>query len=148
MTPDPSHARPDRAADRNADIVVSAVVFRDERGRVLTVRKAGTRRFMLPGGKREKGETAQQTAIRECAEELGLELDPGRLTPLGVFLGDAANEPGHSLESSVFTHPLEGAPVAASEIAELRWLDPSQPLPGDLAPMLEHHVLPTLEARD
>jgi len=138
---------PVNAPDRPADIVVSAVVFRDDRGRVLTVRKAGTQRFMLPGGKREPGETAAQTAIRECAEELGLELDPDRLSVLGVFLGDAANEPGHSLHSSVFTHPLESEPAAAAEIAELRWLDPSQPLPDDLAPMLEHHALPALAAR-
>ncbi len=140
MTRDNPHA----ATDPTADIVVSAVVFRDDDGRVLTVRKAGTQRFMLPGGKREPGETAAQTAIRECSEELGLTLDPARLTPLGVFLGDAANEPGRSLHSSVFTHPLEGAPTAAAEIAELRWLDPTQPLPDDLAPMLEHHVLPAL----
>ena len=142
---------PNRAPDREAligttlDIVVSAVVFRDDDGRILTVRKAGTQRFMLPGGKREPGETAAQTAIRECSEELGLTLDPARLTPLGVFLGDAANEPGRSLHSSVFTHPLEGAPTAAAEIAELRWLDPTQQLPDDLAPMLEHHVLAALE---
>lgn len=128
------------------DIVVSAVVLRDSDGRILTVRKTGTQRFMLPGGKREPGETAAQTAIRECAEELGLVLDPSRLIPLGEFVGDAANEPGLTLGSSVFTHPLVGSPVAAAEIAELRWLDPSQSLPRDLAPMLEHHVLPTLEA--
>lgn len=139
MTPDASHA--------TADIVVSAVVFRDNRGRVLTVRKAGTQRFMLPGGKRELGETAAQTAIRECAEELGLALNPDRLSALGVFLGEAANEPGLTLHSSVFMHPLEGEPTAAAEIAELRWLDPSRPLPDDLAPMLEHHVLPLLQLR-
>jgi len=129
------------------DLVVSAVVLRDASGRIVTVRKAGTQRFMLPGGKPEPGETAAQAAIRECAEELGLTLDPGRLTALGVFTADAANEPGLTLEGSVFEHPLEGEPRAAAEIAELRWLDPAQPLPSDLAPLLEHHVLPMLESR-
>ncbi len=141
----PDRAR-DRAPHRTPDIVVSAVVLRDAQGRILTVRKAGTTRFMLPGGKPEPGETAAQAAIRECAEELGLMLEPGRLTTLGVFIADAANEPGLTLEGSVFEHPLRGEPRAAAEIAELRWLDPSQPLPNNLAPLLEHHVLPMLAA--
>jgi len=99
---------------------------------------------MLPGGKPEPGESAAQAAIRECAEELGLKLGREQLTALGVFTADAANEPGLTLEGSVFEHPLPGEPRAAAEIAELRWLEPTQPLPYDLAPLLEPHVLPTL----
>ncbi len=133
--------------DRAVHFIVSAVVLRDASGRIVTVRKAGTSRFMLPGGKPELGESAAQAAIRECAEELGLALNLDHLTALGVFTADAANEPGLTLEGSVFEHPLHGEPRAAAEIAELRWLDPSQPLPDDLAPLLEHHVLPHLGAR-
>ena len=128
-------------------ITVSAVVLRDEDGRVLTVRKRGTSRFMLVGGKPEGDETPGRTAIRECAEETGLVLDPARLELLGTFTSDAANEPGFRLVSTVFTHPLDGTPQVAAEIAEARWLDPSQPLPGDLAPMLEFNVLPLLAPR-
>ncbi|MDH3061643.1 NUDIX domain-containing protein, partial [Gordonia alkanivorans] len=58
----------------SAVIRVSAVVLRDSTGAVLTVRKRGTTRFMFPGGKPEPGESALQTAIRECREELQLEL--------------------------------------------------------------------------
>jgi 8-oxo-dGTP diphosphatase len=156
MTPGPdattsdattSDATASDTAAATPDLVVSAVVLRDASGRIVTVRKAGTQRFMLPGGKPEPGETAAQAAIRECAEELGLTLDPSLLTSLGVFTADAANEPGLTLEGSVFEHPLEGEPRAAAEIAELRWLDPAHPLPSDLAPLLEHHVLPMLESR-
>ena len=46
-------------------IHVSAVVFRDEQDKVLTVRKHGTSKFMFPGGKPEPGESAVETAIRE-----------------------------------------------------------------------------------
>ena len=55
-------------------IVVTGVVVQDDAGRVLTVRKRGTQRFMLPGGKLEDGETFAQTASREVEEELGREL--------------------------------------------------------------------------
>jgi 8-oxo-dGTP pyrophosphatase MutT (NUDIX family) len=101
---------------------------------------------MLPGGKREAGESGADAAVRECAEELGLRLDPGGLTALGTFMARAANEPGLMVEGAVFEHPLRGQPRAAAEIAELRWLDLTLPLPADLAPLLEHHVLPALAA--
>lgn len=127
-------------------IRVSAVVLRDASGRVLTVRKRGTSRFMLPGGKPEVGETAAETALRETHEELGVVLDPARLEPLGVFHSAAANEPDHRLESTVFTHPPVEIAGPAAEIAELRWLDPAAELPDDLAPMLRDNVLPALAA--
>ena len=133
-------------APTSPDIVVSAVVLRNDEGHILTVRKEGTSRFMLPGGKREQGETAADAAIRECREELGISLELDSLAHLGTFLADAANEPGLVVEGAVFAHRLVGAPRAAAEIAELRWLDPSAPRPRDLAPLLEHHVLPVLTA--
>src|SRR5699024_9883355 len=51
-----------------------------ESAELLTVRKQGTSRFMLPGGKLDPGEDAQQAAVREVAEELGLTIDSGDLT--------------------------------------------------------------------
>lgn len=124
-------------------LVVAAVAF--VRGdHVLTVRKAGTERFMLVGGKLEPGEDPRAAAVREAKEEVGLVVDDLEL--LGEFWADAANEPGHTLESTVFASEATGDPVAAAEIAEIRWT----PLDGghaDLAPLLEHHVLPVLRAR-
>ncbi|TWG98990.1 uridine kinase, partial [Nocardioides sp. J9] len=75
-------------------IVVAAVALvRD--GAVLTVRKRGTSRFMLVGGKLEPGEDARDAAVREAREEVGLELADVEL--LGEYVSDAANEPGHRL---------------------------------------------------
>ena len=126
-------------------IRVSAVVLRDADGQVLTVRKRSTSRFMLPGGKPEPGESAAEAAVRECAEEVGAVLDLGSLRRIGVFLADAANEPGWKIEGTVFEHPFVGITGSAAEIEEMRWLDPAlHPLPGDLAPLLEHFVLPAI----
>jgi 8-oxo-dGTP pyrophosphatase MutT (NUDIX family) len=124
-------------------IVVAGVCLRDDAGRVLSVRKAGTRRFMLPGGKLEPGESAAEAAVREVREEIGLVLDEVRL--LGEFTSDTANEPGVVLESTVFTAELTGTPRAAAEIAELRWID-ADATGDDLAPLLRDHVLPALAA--
>ena len=121
-------------------IVVAAVALvRD--GHVLTVRKRGTERFMLVGGKLEPGESAYDAALREAREEVGLVL--GSATLLGEFLSEAANEPGHTLHSTVFWVESDAEPVAAAEIAEVRWT-PLVDHPDDLAPMLEHHVLPMI----
>ncbi len=123
-------------------IVVAAVALvRD--GCVLTVRKRGTHRFMLVGGKLEPGESAREAALRETYEEVGLRIEDAVL--LGEFLSEAANEPGHSLHSTVFLVDSDDEPVAAAEIAEVRWT-PLRDHPDDLAPMLEHHVLPVLLA--
>lgn len=123
--------------------MVAAVCLRDDAGRLLAVRKHGTTRFMQPGGKLEPGETPAQAAVREVREELGLDVE---VRFLGEFVTDTANEPGAVLESTVFTAELTGEPVAAAEIAELRWVEPDATDP-DLAPLLRDHVLPVLAAR-
>lgn len=131
-------------------IRVAAVVFRDGEGRVLTVRKRDTERFMLPGGKPEAGEEFIDTAAREVDEELGLDVTPDDLDVLGRFSSDAANEPGHVLESHVFTYRgvLTQVPAVAAEIDELRWFTEAElrtPPPGVLlAPMLQFNAVPAI----
>jgi len=128
----------------DTEIVVSAVVFRDERGRVLTVRKSGTRMFMFPGGKLEPGERAIEAAVREVAEELGIHVQAADLSLVGRFTSDAANEPGHTVTATVYEHPYVPVDAPAGEIAELRWTDPTAQHGADLAPLLAEMVFPAL----
>ncbi|GAA1479186.1 NUDIX domain-containing protein [Nocardioides aestuarii] len=129
--------------DEERLLVVAAVAFLRD-GKVLTVRKRGTDRFMLVGGKIEAGESPEQAAVREAHEEVGLVASD--LRALGRFSAAAANEPGHRVDSTVFTAVLTAEPVAAAEIEELRWmrLDDEH---DDLAPLLVDHVLPLLRHR-
>lgn len=122
--------------------VVSVAFVRD--GAVLTVRKRGTSRFMLVGGKPEPGENAEEAARREVREETGVEV--GELTLLGEYVGEAANEPGHRIRSTTFLAgvPAGVEPEARAEIEELRWHPVAAPPTPDLAPVLTEYVLPLL----
>ncbi|MFJ5955197.1 NUDIX domain-containing protein [Paenarthrobacter sp. NPDC092416] len=127
-------------------IIVSAVCVYNHEGHLLTVRKRGTDKFMHPGGKPEAGETPAEAASRELLEEVGIEVAPQDLEPLGVWLAAAANEAATNIEATVFTAPGIWEAHPSAEIAEIRWLDFTAPLPDDLAPLLTEHVLPALTA--
>jgi 8-oxo-dGTP pyrophosphatase MutT (NUDIX family) len=127
-------------------IVVSAVCVFDDGGRLLTVRKRGTGMFMHPGGKPEPGESAVQAAARELAEEVGIVVDPRELQLMGTWIADAANEAATDIEATVFRAPGTWTAHPSAEIAEIRWLDLTAPLPADLAPLLTEHILPELAA--
>ena len=115
-------------------------------GCLLTVRKAGSTRFMLPGGKIDPGESAREAAVREVMEEVGVDVSDVGI-PLGRF-HDAAIEPGAWVDATVYvTHLREqDVPAPLAEIAEQRWLGIGEELPDDLAPLLRNHVVPALRA--
>ena len=137
------------------DIRVSALVLlHPHRRELLMVRKAGTTSFMLPGGKPEAGETAEETIVREIEEELGLSLRRERLRAFGTFSAVAANEADHRVIGDVFCY--EGLPDRLdvddirhlAEIAEAGWF-PIDPLPADtadrqFAPLTRNEVIPAL----
>ncbi|MGZ3376524.1 MAG: NUDIX hydrolase [Phenylobacterium sp.] len=126
-------------------VEVVGAVIRDAAGRLLTVRKRGTARFMLPGGKREAGEDDSAALARELDEELGVAVVSARL--LGRFEAPAANEPGATVRSCAYIVEIEGEISAQAEIEALLWLDPSAPPGASLAPLLTDRILPALLAR-
>jgi 8-oxo-dGTP pyrophosphatase MutT (NUDIX family) len=128
-------------------LTIAALCLLDGGGRLLLVRKRGTTVFMQPGGKLEPGESAAAAAVRELSEELGLAVVQQRLSLLGTWHGPAANEADTVIDATVFLCPLEGEPVPAAEIEEVRWLELGVQQPRrDLAPLLTEFVLPALAA--
>jgi ADP-ribose pyrophosphatase YjhB (NUDIX family) len=59
----------------------AAALFRDAEGRILLVEPNYRKGWTLPGGTIESdtGETPRQAARRETLEEIGLDVEPGRL---------------------------------------------------------------------
>ena len=124
-------------------IEVAAVVFRNSFGHVLTVRKESSTKFQLPGGKMEIRETPVQAAAREVAEEIGVDVRLPELSLLGTFDAPAANEPSETVRGQIFTYPRPVLARAAAEIAEIAWVDPTNP-DRELAHLLRDEVFPAL----
>lgn len=115
-------------------------------GRVLLCRKKrSTSLLILPGGKLEDGESAEQCLRRECREELGAVEIPN-LVHLGTYESPAAGHPGKIVHIELFSGELRGAPRPHAEIDELVWFGP-----GDdaalLAPSLRDVIFPDLRRR-
>ena len=125
-------------------VEIVAGVIRDAGGRVLTVRKRGTTAFMLPGGKREAGESDIAALSRELGEEIGCDLITA--DHLGTFDAPAANEPDTRVYGAIYLAVVAGDAVAKAEIEELLWVDPKSPPSVRFAPLLERQVLPRLTA--
>ena len=92
-----------------------AVILRDEDGRIVIEKPNYRDHWLLPGGGVDAGEDARQCAQREVAEELGIDVEVGRMltadwlpsdpvrsAPMGVhFLFDAGVIPRAQLEATV-----------------------------------------------
>lgn len=108
-------------------------VFLIQQGNVLLMRRAGSGyadgRLGLPAGHVDLGETPTASAVREIVEELGITVDPDRLTPAGTMFR-------RSLEPRVdifFTATdWTGTPQIREphKCTDLVWADPND-LPAD-----------------
>ncbi len=82
-------------------------------GRVLAGLRPG-RGWEFPGGKVEPGETPAQALVRECREELAVEIEPDR------ELGGAS---AGGIDLRLWSARLvAGTPTAGPDHAELRWV--------------------------
>lgn len=93
-------------------------------GCILSTRSHGKDRYYLPGGKREPGETDQQTLLREIEEELTVALDPASMQYAGTFEAPAhGHAAGVLVRMTCYYAPrYAGTLQAAAEIAEVLWL--------------------------
>ena len=109
---------------KNKAMIDKVAHIQIEGGQVLTARSKGKNRFYLPGGKRERGESDQETLIREIKEEMSLEIIPDSISYLGTFSAQADGKiEGIDVQMTCYTADYIGMPKASNEIEEIRWMN-------------------------
>jgi 8-oxo-dGTP diphosphatase len=105
------------------DLPNAASVAIVREGKVLLIKRAYApyqHLWTLPGGRMEAGETIEQCAIREIAEEVGLVIRNPR--PVMV---QALGRDGTFRLAVFVTRDLTGQVRASDEVADHKWLDPA-----------------------
>jgi 8-oxo-dGTP diphosphatase len=99
-----------------------AVVFSEDREKVLLHRREVFFLWDLPGGGIEKGESAEQAAVRETREEMGYEIAVERF--VGTYTHQAIYSSGDQ-ETKVFRGHVIGGKMKrfGLESTELKWVD-------------------------
>ena len=104
--------------------VLAALAVLVEDGHVLLVRRMNEPDAGLwgyPGGKVEWGEPIADAAVRELAEETGVEGEAaGFLTLIDVIGGSAADRHHYAL-AAVLCRRLSGSPAAADDVSDAAW---------------------------
>ena len=118
----------------------AAAIVRNHQGHVLLVRQNySTHAWGAPGGVVEVGETPMQAAVRETAEEVGLEVNLSGV--IGLYLLQGGGWPdilAHVFAAEVVSG--EAHIVDAGEIARVEWRrldDLPGPMVTDVAAALE-----------
>lgn len=124
-------------------IVSGAVLFLDERGRLLIVNPTYKAHWEIPGGLAEPGESPALAARREVAEELGIKRPPGRLLcvewrpPIPRGVGAGLDGLHFIFEGGVLSdEEVDAIELQEEELAEFVFLEPEEALarlPGRLA---------------
>jgi 8-oxo-dGTP diphosphatase len=119
---------------------VAAGVLIENEGRVVLVRRGiepHVGSWTLPAGFTEYGETVEETAIRECHEETGLEIELDDL--LGVYSVNS-DFYGHLVLVLYFAHIVDGELIAGDDASEVALFAPAE-LPTDIAFQAHHQAL-------
>lgn len=105
----------------SAKILVHASVVSLRDDRVLMVLESKSEnhgRWNLPGGHIEIGETVIDGAVRECREEVGLEVRPLHL--VGIYTGISVNT--HAIRFVFVAEVSNGNPVPGAGVLEARFI--------------------------
>lgn len=91
--------------------------------KILSTLSKGKDTFYIPGGKREENETDEETLIRECREELTVNIKRNTIKYYGTFEAQAHGKAeGIIVKMTCYMADFKGELEASSEIQEIKWL--------------------------
>ena len=111
--------------------------------RLLVLEEADNEFYLMPGGKPEAGESAEQTLKREIKEEIGVELDTRTLHYVGAFEDVAAGDTDARVHIELYSGDFSGEMKPSSEVTRLVWFSPKDDI-AKLAPVTRNKILPAL----
>ena len=93
-------------------------------GKILSTLSKGKDTYYIPGGKREGNETDVETLIRECKEELTIDILKNTIKYYGAFEAQAhGHAEGVIVKMTCYQAKFFGELIPNSEIEEIKWLD-------------------------
>jgi ADP-ribose pyrophosphatase YjhB (NUDIX family) len=122
----------DPEAPSATSVVPSAnVVVINDDGEILLIRRSDNDNWALPGGAMDLGESLPDAAVRETAEETGIDVEVTGLAgiytdPRHVILYTSNNEVRQEFSVVFIARPIGGTPTTSPESAEVRWVSPSE----------------------
>ncbi|MBU3913617.1 MAG: NUDIX domain-containing protein [Nanoarchaeota archaeon] len=123
---------------------LAGIIIRDRK--LLMCRKYDELHFIMPGGKRLKGETARRTLERELMEELGVKLTSAR--KFKTWEAPHFRDKNTIVRMETYFVEIDGEPEAKSEINELQWVDSHYKENGlRVASIDEDYLIPELKKR-
>lgn len=100
---------------------IALIYLKDKK--ILSTLSKGKDTYYIPGGKREGNESDEEALIRECKEELTIDIKKDTIKYYGTFEAQAhGKEEGIIVKVTCYTAEFEGEISASSEIEEIRWL--------------------------
>lgn len=92
-------------------------------GEILSTLSKGKDIYYIPGGKREGMEIDEETLIRECKEEITIDIRKDTIKYYGTFQTQAHGKAeGILVKMTCYMAEFDGEIKASSEIEEIKWL--------------------------
>lgn len=140
----------DPAAPRATSLVPSAnVVVTNQDGEILLIRRSDNDNWALPGGAMDLGESLPDAAVRETAEETGIDVEITGLVgiftdPRHVILYTSNGEVRQEFSVVYTARPTGGSPTPSAETTEVRWTPASEidslPMDRSMRMRLDHFL--------
>lgn len=101
---------------------IAFIYLKDKK--ILSTLSKGKDAYYIPGGKREGNETDEETLMRECKEELTIDIKKDTIKYYGTFKAQAhGKSEGIIVKMTCYEAEFEGNLEADSEIQEVVWLE-------------------------